>query len=215
MGWTSYNGLAGIVQEIVNQPGWAAGNSLSLIIEGRGGDWSRKFFTAWEADAALAPQLVIAWYLPEPTLLPPTLEPTVESTTEPTTEPTAEMTATATPEPTIEPTLEPTPAPTAEPSATPTDVLPTSTPTPEPTLVPLPTVTISADVLAGLAPLTVQFSSLVTDATEYAWDFGDASGVSLEASPIYTFSTPGTYTVTLIVIGQGGMASATLTVTVQ
>ncbi len=65
MGWTQYYGLAGIRQEIINQPGWAVGNSLSLIFEGRGGDWGRRFFAAYEADPALAPQLVIAWYLPE------------------------------------------------------------------------------------------------------------------------------------------------------
>jgi PKD repeat protein len=76
-------------------------------------------------------------------------------------------------------------------------------------------VTISADVLAGPAPLTVQFTSIVTDATDTAWDFGDGAGVSLEANPAYTFATPGTYTVTLIVSGPGGLASASLSVVVQ
>ncbi|MBN8596026.1 MAG: PKD domain-containing protein [Anaerolineae bacterium] len=218
-GWASYTGLAGIVQEIVNQADWAAGNSLTLVIEGRGSDWARKFFTAYEADPALAPQLMIAWYLPDPTPIPPTTEPTVEApveatpTAEPSLEPTLEPTASPTPEPTVEPTLEATLEPTTTP--VPTEVPPTSTPTPEPTLALVPTVTISADGLVGTAPLTVQFSSVVTDASDYAWDFGDGVGVSLEANPVYTFTTPGTYTVTLVVSGPGGLASSTLSITVQ
>lgn len=218
-GWASYTGLAGIVQEIINQPGWAAGNSLTLIIEGRGSDWGRKFFTAFEADPALAPQLMIAWYLPDPTPVPPTPEPTVEApveatpTVEPSLEPTVEPTVSPTLEPTVEPTLEPTLEPTSTP--VPTEVPPTSTPTPEPTLALVPTVTISADGLVGTAPLTVQFSSVVTDANDYAWDFGDGVGISLEANPVYTFTTPGTYTVTLVVSGPGGLASSTLSITVQ
>lgn len=218
-GWASYTGLAGIVQEIVNQADWAAGNSLTLVIEGRGGDWARKFFTAFEADPTLAPQLMIAWYLPDPTPVPPTTEPTVEApveatpTAEPSLEPTVEPTASPTLEPTVEPTLEPTIEPTTTP--VPTELPPTSTPTPEPTLALLPTVTISADVLVGTAPLMVQFSSVVTDASAYAWDFGDGVGVSLEANPVYTFTTPGTYTVTLVVSGPGGLASSTLSITVQ
>lgn len=218
-GWASYTGLAGIVQEIVNQADWAAGNSLTLVIEGRGSDWARKFFTAYEADPALVPQLMIAWYLPDPTPIPPTTEPTVEApveatpTAEPSLEPTLEPTASPTPEPTVEPMLEPTLEPTTTP--VPTEVPPTSTPTPEPTLALVPTVTISADGLVGTAPLTVQFSSVVTDASDYAWDFGDGVGVSLEANPVYTFTTPGTYTVTLVVSGPGGLASSTLSITVQ
>ncbi|MBL8164236.1 MAG: hypothetical protein JNJ61_19775, partial [Anaerolineae bacterium] len=132
MGWVQYNGLAGIVQEVINLPGWAAGNSLSLIIEGRGADWARKLFAAYEADPALAPQLVIAWYLPEPTLAEPTTEtasaPIVEviTTVEPTSVPTEEPAV----EPTQEPTAAPSVEPTAEPTAAPTEVLPTSTPEP-------------------------------------------------------------------------------------
>ncbi|MBN8595582.1 MAG: PKD domain-containing protein [Anaerolineae bacterium] len=206
-GWASYTGLAGIVQEILNQSYWAAGNSLTLVIEGRGSDWERKFFTAFEADPALAPQLMIAWYLPDTTPVAPTTEPTVEAPVEAT--PTAERSL----EPTVEPTLEPTIEPTTTP--VPTEVPPTSTPTPEPTLALVPTVTISADGLVGTASSAVQFRSVVTDASDYAGDFGDGVGVSLEANPVYTYTTPGAYLVTLIVTGEGGTASTTLTITVQ
>ncbi|MFN0274936.1 MAG: T9SS type A sorting domain-containing protein [Chitinophagales bacterium] len=52
--------------------------------------------------------------------------------------------------------------------------------------------------------LTLNFTDLTNfvsdpDDAVYFWDFGDGSGVSFDQDPTYTFTTPGTYTVTLIV----------------
>jgi PKD repeat protein len=64
--------------------------------------------------------------------------------------------------------------------------------------------TLSADFTAepriGVAPLKVQFTDLSTGGpTAWAWGFGDASPVSSQQNPTHTFTTPGTYTVTLTV----------------
>lgn len=71
-----------------------------------------------------------------------------------------------------------------------------------------PAVSISADTTNGEAPLPVQFTSTVEDAdgdtpVTYAWDFGDG-GTSTEADPSHTYTTPGTYVVTLVVTDSRG-----------
>src|SRR4029453_15701955 len=73
---------------------------------------------------------------------------------------------------------------------------------------PVPAVT--ADVVAGLSPLTVQFSSAGTtdadgDALRYAWDF-DADGRvdSRAQNPSFTYTEDGVYEATLIVTDSTG-----------
>jgi PKD repeat protein len=67
-----------------------------------------------------------------------------------------------------------------------------------------PTVAFTASV-NGYA---VTFTSEVTNATAYLWDFGD-DATSTEANPSHTYDQSGTYTVTLTVNGDGGQAEAT------
>jgi PKD repeat protein len=56
-----------------------------------------------------------------------------------------------------------------------------------------------ADVNTGAAPLTVHFSDTSEGSpTGWQWDFGDGSYSTLQ-DPVYTYNTPGTYTVTLTV----------------
>lgn len=55
----------------------------------------------------------------------------------------------------------------------------------------------------GSAPLTVVFSNLSSGGTSYLWDFGDGK-TSTATSPANTYSTTGTYTVTLTATGPGG-----------
>ena len=43
----------------------------------------------------------------------------------------------------------------------------------------------------------VTFTNTSTDATSYAWDFGDATGTSTSTDPVYTFAATGTYDVEL------------------
>ena len=50
--------------------------------------------------------------------------------------------------------------------------------------------------LAGIAPLTVQFTSTSTSANAYAWDFGDGTS-SPAQNPRHTYMTSGLYSVTL------------------
>jgi PKD repeat protein len=81
------------------------------------------------------------------------------------------------------------------------------------------TAVINASRLSGTAPLTITFDgrdSIAVDDTilDYSWDFGDG-GDSRSASPIHTFISAGTYTVTLTVESAGGVtgiAEATVTV---
>ncbi len=57
----------------------------------------------------------------------------------------------------------------------------------------------SANVTSGAAPLTVKFSQYSTgDPTTWEWDFGDEQTSSL-SSPVHTYTSPGSYTVTLTV----------------
>jgi hypothetical protein len=60
----------------------------------------------------------------------------------------------------------------------------------------------------------VSFKSESIGAASYAWDFGDIKGTSTEENPSYTYTTAGTYKVTLTVTNAGGQDSANLNVTV-
>ncbi|WP_439184002.1 PKD domain-containing protein [Carboxylicivirga taeanensis] len=56
----------------------------------------------------------------------------------------------------------------------------------------------------GCPPHTVQFYNHSIDAHTYFWDFGDGN-VSASKEPVHTYYTPGTYTVSLMIEGPGGM----------
>ena len=72
----------------------------------------------------------------------------------------------------------------------------------EATNVPKPSADFFTDVTEGDAPLTVYFTDLSENATSWAWDFGDGT-TSTEQHPSHTYSTAGTYTVTLVATNQG------------
>ena len=65
-----------------------------------------------------------------------------------------------------------------------------------------PVAAFSQDVTEGDAPLTVTFTDSSTKGTGdinlWQWDFGDGN-ISTESSPSHTYTTPGSYTVTLTV----------------
>jgi PKD repeat protein len=69
--------------------------------------------------------------------------------------------------------------------------------------VPLIVAAFSGSPVSGSAPLTVSFSNTSSDATNYAWTFGDGNTSTL-ASPSDTYTNPGTYSVTLVAVGPGG-----------
>ncbi len=59
-----------------------------------------------------------------------------------------------------------------------------------------PTAGFSGTPVSGDAPLAVSFSDASSGATSWSWDFGDG-GTSSAQNPNYTYSTPGTYTVSM------------------
>lgn len=61
----------------------------------------------------------------------------------------------------------------------------------------------------------VTFKNESIGATSYSWDFGDSKGTSTDANPSYTYSTGGTYKVTLTAKNEGGQTSASLSVIVS
>ena len=84
-----------------------------------------------------------------------------------------------------------------------------------------PVASFTADVSSGVAPLNVNFSSTATgDITAYSWDIvedstGGSIGSSPDANTSFSFTTAGSYTVTLTVSGPGGTNSASQTITVS
>ncbi len=70
------------------------------------------------------------------------------------------------------------------------------------------------DPVSGTAPLTVTFTNISTGATSYLWDFGDGV-TSVETSPVYTFTTAGTYSVKLTATNASGSDDIVGTVTVS
>lgn len=71
----------------------------------------------------------------------------------------------------------------------------------------LPTAGFTAQVTAGVAPLTVQFTDTSSPGdsaiTAWAWNFGDGGQSTLQ-SPQHTYTTPGVYTVSLNVTNARG-----------
>ncbi len=52
----SLNEMSSVIQEVINNPAWQSGNSLSVIMKGTGGAWARKFVTSFEGSATNAPK---------------------------------------------------------------------------------------------------------------------------------------------------------------
>lgn len=86
-------------------------------------------------------------------------------------------------------------------------IIVTNAPPPPP---PAPVANFIADITGGLAPQTVTFTNLSTNATNFAWTFGDGH-TATNASPSNTYTNAGTFTVSLTAIGLGGTNSVTFT----
>ncbi|MFI8604325.1 PKD domain-containing protein, partial [Cellulophaga baltica] len=84
-----------------------------------------------------------------------------------------------------------------------------------------PTAVASSDVITGEASLAVQFTGDTStdpddgDVLTYAWDFGDGT-TATTANPSHTFTTAGTYDVTLAVTDDGtpALSSSEVTITI-
>jgi len=157
--WTTVNevgpneqtpSLAAIIQEIVNRPGWAGGNSMAIIITGTGHRTAR----AYDGEPAGAPLLHVEYGTATPTATSTstaTHTPTSTNTPGPTNTSTATATHTPTSTATHTATVTNTPGPTDTPTVTPTNTptstathTPTTTNTPGPTDTPTATATHTA-----------------------------------------------------------------------
>jgi len=79
-------------------------------------------------------------------------------------------------------------------------------------IVPIPSFTSSPT--GGYAPLFVQFTDSSQNALSWSWNFGDGN-TSTEKNPNHTYSTPGTYTVTLAATNANDTVSTSQTISVQ
>ena len=70
-----------------------------------------------------------------------------------------------------------------------------------------PVISFTANTTSGAAPLAVSFTDLSTNSpTAWSWSFGDGN-ISTLQNPVYTYTTPGTYTVSLTATNYGGGTS--------
>ncbi len=77
------------------------------------------------------------------------------------------------------------------------------------TVADLPTADFSPAATSGTAPFAVSFTDLSSPGVlSWAWDFGDGATDSI-ANPVHTFTAPGVYTVSLLVIGTCGIDTLT------
>jgi PKD repeat protein len=76
---------------------------------------------------------------------------------------------------------------------------------------PVPTANFTANCTSGYAPLAVQFTDSSngngTKVTGWKWSFGDGT-TSTAQNPSHTFTSAGTYTVSLIAVNAGGNSTA-------
>jgi PGF-pre-PGF domain-containing protein len=78
----------------------------------------------------------------------------------------------------------------------------------------LPVSNFSTSIDSGVAPLSVQFTDLSQNATEWKWDFGDGE-TSTDESPTHIYSAAGTYTANLTVSDENGTSSQTTIINVE
>lgn len=73
----------------------------------------------------------------------------------------------------------------------------------------LPLVNFAGNPVSGFGPLIVQFSALTSGpVSEWIWNFGDGGGpIDTSANPIKTFTSAGTYNISLTVSGSVGSNS--------
>ncbi len=71
--------------------------------------------------------------------------------------------------------------------------------------IPAPNANFNANVTSGQAPVNVQFTNLSSGNVQtYVWNFGDGT-LSTTQNPTHQFLLPGTYVVTLLASGPGGL----------
>ena len=86
-------------------------------------------------------------------------------------------------------------------------------PDPEPGV--LPVADFKTNVSQGYVPLSVRFTDYSEHATELSWDFNNDGVIdSTDLNPVYVYTSPGIYTVSLIASNENGRAAKTATIKV-
>jgi PKD repeat protein len=58
------NDISTVIQAVVNQPAWASGQAIGVVVRGTSGAWARKFVASTEGGATGAPRLVVTYTVP-------------------------------------------------------------------------------------------------------------------------------------------------------
>jgi gliding motility-associated-like protein len=82
-------------------------------------------------------------------------------------------------------------------------------------VIPTPDMGYLSSLTQGCAPHDVSFLQTTANGVAYTWNFGDGTPVSNEQEPVHTYSTPGSYNVTLTAVGPGGCEASINTITVN
>jgi len=61
--WYQLDNVSSVVQEIVNRPDWVSGNNMTIIVQGTGGNWARKFIKSYDGGSSSAPRLVVTYQM--------------------------------------------------------------------------------------------------------------------------------------------------------
>lgn len=69
------------------------------------------------------------------------------------------------------------------------------------TVITIPAADFTPDIITGCNPVTVTFNNQSQDADTYKWILGDGNTTAI-TNPSHTYTTPGTYTVTLVAVAQ-------------
>lgn len=77
-------------------------------------------------------------------------------------------------------------------------------------VVPVPSANFIANPASGIAPLSVNFTDLsIGIVTNWYWNFGDGTTTNVTTSSVVHTYSVGTYTVTVVVTGPGGVSAST------
>ena len=198
--------ISSIIQEIVNRPAWASGNSIAIIINGTG----RRTAESYNGEIPAAPKLVIQ-YATSATSTPGstatrTFTPTVTRTSTVTRTPTLGPTATRTFTPTVTrtPTSGPSAAPTMTASRTSTPMTgPTATRTPTPTSTFTSTVTKTPTIGPSITP--TQTPTNTPNALDPIFADGFESGSFSAWSSVNTGAGDLSVTGSAALVGSNGM----------
>lgn len=71
------------------------------------------------------------------------------------------------------------------------------------TVLPSPVASATVSASQGCTPFSLSLTDLSASASSWVWDFGDGSSSS-QQNPVHTYTQPGTYSITLVVLSANG-----------